>query len=97
MSNASNLVRCWKPKPLADHLMGNFEYLVSHKLERSVKNEQYVSVTFTTVKDHPEWMGIHSSNWSREDEVHGIFDINECRKFYKTLLKAGFVLYKKEL
>lgn len=49
-----------------------------------------VAVTFSRVVDHPELMRISSTNWRCEDEPNGIFKVEDARRFWTQLKRAGF-------
>lgn len=64
-----------------------------YSLKSPILNYHTVSITFTTLRDHPEKMRVSCSNGSAEDEHNAIFSRNDCRAFYKRLIKAGFVAF----
>jgi len=55
-----------------------------------------VSVTFSTYREHPEYIRIRSTNWRCEDEPSGIFHKKDAREFYQKLKAAGLVEKQKQ-
>lgn len=89
---ASTIVKNWRPAVKGDLESVHKQSGATHKLE--FKNIGHnISVSFTEVKDHPEVMIVRSTNWRYEDEPTGVFDIDECRTFYVTLVRAGFTAF----
>jgi len=89
----------WNTKTVANPFTmdddGEFVYqqAESHRLEFPLQEEQlghYISVSFGTVKGHPEMIRVRSSNYRAEDEPNGLYATEDARRFYAQLLKAGF-------
>ena len=91
----SHLISGWRAKhqsPYTDIWMkakDGATYTLQSPLEGYV-----ISITFGVIQDHPGNMRVRATNWRAEDEPNGIYDITDCRKFYRTLLNAGFVEVK---
>lgn len=52
-----------------------------------------VWVSFRRVAGRPGLMRIHSGNWRCEDEVNGVYTIQDARLFYRALAAAGFIAF----
>ena len=90
-SKASNLVRFWRA-PVVGNYMNFTDDMDRPGFTLRFPGQGYeIAVYFRHVKDHPELMRIRSTNWRCEHEPNGIFRIEDCRRFYKTLVKEGFV------
>lgn len=49
----------------------------------------YIAATFSSVIGFPEMIRIRSTNWRAEDEPNGLYALEDARRFYGDLLKAG--------
>lgn len=49
-----------------------------------------IEVSFFVVKNFPDMMHIHSRNYRCENEPHGLYKKDSCRKFYNELIRRGF-------
>ena len=90
---ASTLVKNWRPAHRGDILeLAPKAGWPAHKLEFHNIGHN-ISVSFAEVKDRPDVMIVRSTNWRYEDEPTGVFDIDECRAFYITLVRNGFTAF----
>lgn len=89
---ASNVVKYWNAKPVARWFDVKLED--ETRVARLVHpgDGWVVAVSFATVKGHPEWVRVRSTNWRCEDEPNGVFAVEDARDFYKRLLRAGCVV-----
>lgn len=67
-----------------------------HKNSHGLKSPHaghVVSITFIELEGYPELMRVYSTNWRCEDEPNAIYRKDDCRAFYRQLIKAGFVVF----
>lgn len=48
-----------------------------------------IAVYFTKIRNRPDVMRVRSSNYRCEDEPNGVYPVEACREFYRTLRAAG--------
>ena len=89
---ASTLVKNWRPAHRGGIVELSPKAGATHKVEFHNIGHS-ISVSFTEVKDRPDVMIVRSTNWRYEDEPTGVFDIDECRAFYITLVRNGFTAF----
>ena len=86
----SSMVRHWRAKEQVNAFGIDWVEGELHSL-KSPHDGYLVQVSFSTFPDHPEYIRVRSTNWRCEYEPNGIYDVEDARKFYRQLQKAGFV------
>ena len=88
---ASKLVAGWNARPVEQRRYDGSQQPVK-TVVLDFPNDSYVTrVAFHTLAHRADAMLVRATNWRCEDEPDGVFAIEDCRKFYSQLLKAGFV------
>jgi hypothetical protein len=91
-SQHSSLVRNWRAKETHNWVDTDGWVEGEYHALRSPADGYLVRVSFAKYENHPEHTRVRSTNWRCEHEPNGIFSTTDARKFYRTLLEAGFVV-----
>lgn len=86
--HASRLIAGWRPKAVAS--VFDVEAAEERFTVEFPSDFHSLRVTFAKVVGRDDVMRVYSTNWRCEDEPNGVFDITECRRFYRILLQSGF-------